>query len=165
MNPTHLQLVDFAKVVVGCSAAALTGTAGDGDYVSLKGYSHVTVLLQVNNATTVTGGVVTLKQATAVAGTGEKELAFSLMYANTDVATSDTLVATAVTSNTFTTLTTNDRDLLYVIEIDAEQLDRDGGFDCVRVDVASMANAVGTVLYVLHGTRYAPPLATAAITD
>jgi len=165
MNPTHLQLTDFAKVVVGCPPAALTSTAGDGDFVSMKGYSRATVIIAVDNGSTVTGGAVTLIQAKEVAGSTTKALGFSKMYANTDVGASDTLVETAVTNGTFTTSTTNDKNLLYVIEIDAESLDRDAGFDCFRVDVASMANAVGCVLYILHGTRYASPLASSAITD
>jgi choice-of-anchor A domain-containing protein len=165
MNPTHLQLTDFAKVVVGCAPAALTGTPGDGDYVSLKGYSRLTILLAVDNGTTVTGGTVTLKQATAVAGTNEKELPFARVYADLDVAAGDTLTETAVTANSFVTNTTNDRNLLYVIEVNAEDLDQANNFDCVRLDSTGMANAVGCVLYVLHGSRYASPIATSAITD
>lgn len=160
-----LKLVDVAKVVQGCPPAALATTAGDGDYVSLKNFDRLTILLAVKNATTVTGGVITLKQATAVAGTSEKALAFSKVWANTDTDASDTLTETAVTSDTFTTDTTNSKNLLYVIEVKSDDLDRANGFDCVRIDSASMANAVGAVLYVLHGTRYKSPAAVAAITD
>ena len=45
------------------------------------------------------------------------------MWANTDAASGDTLTETAVSSNTFVTNTTNSRQLLYVIEIWAEDLD------------------------------------------
>jgi len=114
----------------------------------------------VKNGTTVTGGAITLLQATAVAGTGEKALAFSTVYANVDVAASDALVETAVTNNTFTTNTTNSKDLLYVINVDASSLDVDNGFDCVRIDSASMANAVGSVIYLLSGARYGSSVAT-----
>jgi len=160
-----LKLVDVAKVVQGCPPAALATAAGDGDYVSLKNYDRLTILLSVKNATTVTGGVITLKQATAVAGTSEKALAFAKVWANTDTGAGDTLTETAVTSDTFTTDTTNSKNLLYVIEVKADDLDRANGFDCVRIDSASMANAVGAALYVLHGTRYKSPAAVAAITD
>lgn len=160
-----INLTDIAKVVVGCPPAALTSTAGDGDYVSLKNFDRATIILSVDNATTVTGGTITLKQATAVAGTSEKALSFSKMWANTDVGAGDTLTETAVTSDTFTTSTTNDKNLLYVMEVKAEDLDRANGFDCIRIDSTGMANAVGSVIYVLHGSRYASPLAVAAITD
>lgn len=161
LNLTDKAKVVFASPIIG----ALATTNGDCDYVSLKGYDRCTIVIAVDNATTVTGGAVTLKQATAVAGTGEKALAFSKMWANLDAAAGDTLTETAVTSDTFTTLTTDNKNLLYVIEVKAEDLDVANGFDCVRVDVLSMANAVGFVQYILHGARYASPIAISAITD
>ena len=157
-----LPLVDKAKIVTGVAPVALTA---DGDFVSMKGFQKLTVIISVDNGNTVTGGAITLDQAQDVSATGAKALAFTNVYANTDVAASDTLTATTVTSNTFTTNTTNAKNLLYVIEIDATDLDMDNNFDCVRVGCASMANAVGCVLYILHGPRYADALARTAITD
>ena len=57
--------------------------------------------------------------------------------------------------------TTNSKRLRYVIDVKAADLDASNGFDCFRVDVASMANAIGLVSYVLYGARYngANPLA------
>lgn len=161
-----VNLTDIAKIVYGSPglvAGATTG--GDCDYVSLKGYDRCTVVIAVDNATTVTGGAVTLKQATAVAGTSEKALGFAKYWANTDVGAADTLTETTATSDTFTTDTTDNKNQLYVIEVKASDLDVANGFDCVRVDVASMANAVEGVFYILHGSRYASPAAISAITD
>jgi hypothetical protein len=161
-----LNLTDVAKIVYaspGLVAGATTG--GDCDYVSLKNYDRCTVVIAVDNATTVTGGAVTLKQATAVAGTSEKALAFSRYLANVDIGASDTLVETTATSDTFTTDTTDNKNQLFVIEVKAEDLDQANGFDCLRADVASMANAIEGVFYVLHGARYASPIASSAITD
>lgn len=160
-----IRLTDTVKVVTGCAPAALTSTAGDGDYVSLKGYSRLTVVLSILNATTVTGGTITLKQATDVAGTSEKALSFSKMWANTDTDASDTLTETAVSSDTFTTNTTNSKKLLYVMEVDASDVDVANGFDCVRIDSTGMANAVGSAMYFLHGARNRSPIAVSAITD
>lgn len=160
-----MRLVDTEKIVIGCAPAALTSTAGDGDYVSLKNFDRLTIVLSVQNATTVTGGTITLKQASDVSGTGEKELGFSKMWANTDAASGDTLTETAVSSNTFVTNTTNSRQLLYVIEIWAEDLDVNNGFDCVRIDSTGMANAVGSVVYILGQSSYAPANAISAIAN
>jgi hypothetical protein len=148
------RLIDQAKIVVGAPPAALATTAGDGDFVSLKGYDRLTIILSVLNGTTVTGGAITLLQATDVSGTGAKALAFDKVYANVDTAAGEALTETAVSSNTFTTGTTNSKSLLYVMEIKSSDLDVAGGFDCVRVDSASMANAVGCAIYVLTGMRY-----------
>lgn len=161
-----MRLTDIAKIVLGSPIiGALATTNGDCDYVSLKGYSGCTILIQVDNATTVTGAAITLKQATAVAGTSEKALAFDTMFANVDTGATDTLVETAVTSNTFTTDTTDNKNLMYVVEVDASDLDVANGFDCLRVDSLLMANAVGVVTYILHGARHASPISISAITD
>lgn len=151
------RLDEQAHLVQATSAAALTGATGDGAYVSLKNYRRVTVVIDITNATTVTGTVVTLKQATAVAGTGEKALAFTRMLANTDVGAGNApsnYTETAVSSNTFTTSTTNSKRLRYIIEVDSEQLDMANGFDCFRVDADSASASVGSVSYILWGTRY-----------
>jgi len=158
-------LPEQMKFVMGCSPAALATTAGDGDFVSMKNYNRLTIVILVNNATTVTGGAVTLIQATEVAGSTTKALAMTRMWANTDTGAGDTLTKTAVTSDTFTTTTTDNKDAMYVIEVRSEDLDVANGYDCVRVDVASMANAVGSVLYILDGARYGGATPPAAITD
>lgn len=160
------RLIDTAKIVFGSPLiGALATTGGDCDYVSLKGYERATIVIAVDNATTVTGGAITLKQATSVAGTSEKALAFASYFANIDTGASDTLTETTATSNTFTTDTTDNKNLLYVIEVNAADLDVANGFDCLRVDSLLMANAVGFVQYILHGARQASPLAISAITD
>lgn len=153
---------DRVKFVMGCAPAALATTAGDGDYVSLKNYTKLTIVISVLNATTVTGGAVTLLQADTVAAGNAKALAFTKAWRNIDCAAGEALSEFAVTSNTFTTDATNSKQLMYVIEVDAEMLDRANGFDCVRLDVASMANAVGSALYILSGARYTD---AASITD
>ena len=158
----YLPLIDKAKIVTGVAPVALTA---DGDFVSLKNHARLTIIISIDNGSTVTGTAVTVDQAQDVSATGVKELAFTKMWAITDVAASATLTETAVPSNTFTTSTTNAKNLLYVIEIDAADLDTDNNFDCVRVGCASAANSVGCVLYILHGERYAPSIAKTAITD
>lgn len=136
----------------------LTTTVGDTTYISMKGYRRCQIIIGIADGTTVTGSTITLKQATAVAGTGEKALAFTRMLANTDYAASKTMVETAVVSNTFTTQTVNSKDSLYIIDVDADSLDVAGGFDCIRVDGTGHASTSGRgafVLYNLYGPRYA----------
>ena len=149
-------MLERAKFVTGCAPAALASTAGDGDFVSMKNYRRLTIVISILNGSTVTGTAITLIQATEVAGTTNKALGFTRMWANTDTGAGDTLTETAVTSNTFTTNTTNAKSLMYVIEITENDLDRDNGYDCVRVDGASAANSVGSVLYILSEPKYVP---------
>ena len=155
-------MLDKGKVVTGVAPAALTA---DSVYVSLKNYAKCTVIIAIDNATTVTGTVIDLNQATTVAAGSTKALAFTKMWANIDTAASDTLVETAVTANTFTSSTVNAKNLLYIIEIDATDLDLDNDFDCISVGCASAVNSIGCVLFYLHGSRYEPSIAQSAITD
>lgn len=157
----NARLDEQVALVQATSIAALATTAGDAAYVSMKGYERCCIIIDVTNGSTVTGGAVTLLQATAVAGTGEKPLGFTRMLANTDVGAGQALTETAVSNNTFTTGTTNSKRLRYVLDVQASDLDVANGFDCLRVDVASMANATGMVSYILYGAKYsgASPMA------
>lgn len=154
MGPLNSLTLERCKFVTGCAPAALASTAGDGDFVSMKNYRRLTIVINILNGSTVTGTAVTLIQATEVAGSTTKALGFARMWANIDTGAGDTLTETAVTNNTFTTNTTNSKSLMYVIEINADDLDVDNGYDCVRVDAASAANSVGSVLYILSDPRY-----------
>lgn len=158
-----LRLLDKAKVVMGL--APRTPSTDTPDYVSLKGYQKATVVILVDNGSTVTGSDIALKQATKVDGTGEKTLGFDAVFANEETGDSDELVKTTVSSDTFTTDDTNTKNLLYVIEIDADDLDQDNDFDCFRADCGDGTNMVLAVAYILHGPRYAPTLDESAITD
>lgn len=162
MNVNGL-LVEQSKIVTGL--APITPSTSTPDYVSMKNYNRLTAIIIVDNGATVTGSAITLKQATAVAATGEKALSFSTVYANTDTGASDALVSTAVTSDTFTTDTTNAKNLLYVIEVDENDLDLANGFDCVRVGTANAANMVLSVVYILWPAKHGQATPPTAITD
>lgn len=153
----NARLDEQVTPIVAAVGLLLTSTLGDTTYVSLKGYRRLQIIIVIGDGTTVTGTAVTLKQATAVAGTNEKALGFTRMLANTDYAASKTMTETAVASNTFTTQTTNSKDSVYVIDVDADSLDVANGFDCVRVDCtghAATASRGCVVLYNLYGARY-----------
>lgn len=150
--------LDEQAVLVQAGADLLfTGVPGDTRYVSLKNYRKATIIIDVANGTTVTTSTVTLKQATAVAGTGEKALAFTRMLANVDFAAGQVMVETAVVASTFDIAVVNSKNLRYIIELDTDMLDAAGGFDCFRVDGtghAATAPRGFNVSYVLWGARY-----------
>ena len=147
------------STVVAAAGLLLTSTLGDTTYVSLKNYKRCQIVITIADGTTVTGSTITLKQSTNVTNSlsDEKALAFTRMLANTDYAASKTMVETAVTANTFTTQTVNSKDSVYIIEVDAEDMDVANGFDCLRVDCtghAATASRGCTVVYNLFGARY-----------
>lgn len=140
---THLH--ETHAIVTGL--APITPSTSTPDYVSLKGTIKFTAVIVVDNATTVTGSAITLKQATTVAAGGEKALAFTLMWANVDTAAADTLTETAVTANTFTTAAVDNKNMIYIIEVDPADLDKDNNFDCIRVGAADATAAVLSITY------------------
>lgn len=156
-------LHDLAKIVTGL--APITPSTSTPDYVSMKNFDRCSIIIMADNAATVTGSAITLHQATTVAAGGEKALAFSTVQRNVDTGAADALAEAAVSSNTFTTANTENKNLLYVIDVKAEDLDRAGGFDCIRAGTANAVNTVLSVLYVLYPARNASPKAVSAITD
>jgi hypothetical protein len=163
MISPNAMLIEQAKIVSGFGpAGASTSTS---DFVSLKGYERCCVIISTLNGSTVTGSAVTLNQATDVGNSGGKALAFSTQYANVDTAATDTLVETAVTSNTFTTNTTNSKSLMNVIEVKATDLDVANGFDCFAVKLATSANTTHTVTFVLYPAKYGKSTPLTGIVD
>lgn len=145
-------MVEETKIVT--ALAPITPSTSTPDYVKMTDGRRLLITIMVDNATTVTGSAITLKQATAAAGTGEKALAFSFVWANTDTGAADALTKTAVTSNTFTTATTDNKNLMYVIEVDASDLDMENGFEWVRLGTADAANMILSASYQLYNLRY-----------
>lgn len=158
LNAMLSEQVKFVEGLLGVVPSSSTP-----DYVSLKNYERCAVIILQKNATTVTGSAITLKQATSVAAGGEKPLAFSKVYRNVDTGAGDVLSEADVTSNTFTTQAVNSKNAMYVIEVKAEDLDVNNGFDCIRAGTGDATAATITVLYALFGAKF--PTTTPAITD
>ena len=157
MITLNSRLDEQATTIVAAAGLLLTSTLGDTLYVSMKNFRKIQIVISIADGTTVTGSTITLKQATAVAGTGEKALAFTRMLSNVDYGASKTMVETAVTANTFTTQAVNSKDSVYIIEVDSSDLDVANGFDCIRVDGtghAATASRGCVVMYNLFGARY-----------
>jgi hypothetical protein len=128
-------------------------------WVSLKNYRRLVIVADALSTGSVTGGVVTLNQATDVAASGAKALGFTRMKRSLDLTTAQTEIAqvlteTAVTSNTFSHAATTSKRTRYVVEVDADTLDIAGGFDCVRFVSTALVNATGVVNYILYGARF-----------
>lgn len=160
----NARLSEQCKIVTGL--APITPSTSTPDYVSLKGYERLTIIITVDNGNTVTGSAIALKQATAVAGTGEDVLAFSKAWRNIDTDAGDMLTEFTVSSDTFTTDSTNAKNLMYVIEVKAEDLNVAGGYDCVRLATGNGANMVLSAVYILSGAKFpTSTTASSAIVD
>jgi len=154
-------LVEQVKLLRGAEPKSYSGAAMADAYVSLKNYATLTIKISTGAWAGGTAAV-TLTQATAIAGTGAKALAFTDYW--DDLTTTGTLVKKAATSNTFTLGTANKS---FVIHVDASMLDVDNGFDCVTLAIASPgANAdFYCVEYILSGARYQQSTPPSALVD
>ncbi len=124
-------LPEHSKPYQAALPANYNATALTQRFISMKYVPHVSIVIQTGAWATGTAAV-TLEQATAVAGTSKKALAFTKMW--TDKAAAGTLVETAVVGNTFNLDTADSQ---WVIEVDAETLDHVLGFDCLALTIAT----------------------------
>ena len=157
-----MRLVENFNIVAGIIPVDLQTAANNGDYISMKNYGHVTIVLFTGIGTAGDDPVITLDQATDVSGTGAKTLNIDEIYHKTG--------ATALSAvGTFTRVTQTAQDgydtaaidgaeneQILVIEIDKDDLDSDNNFDCLRAVVADVGgNAqLGSLLYILSDPRY-----------
>jgi hypothetical protein len=146
-----MNLIEKTQIVEAIAPQA--GAAITGDYISMKKAGHVTVLVHIaqGHADPV---AITIEQATAVAGTGSKPIAKDVpIYLVADAAASDVWVAQ--TAGVAYTTSAALKHKLIAFEINAEDLDVAGGFDCITVKTAaSNALNVTSAVYVLSDLRY-----------
>ncbi len=156
-------LVQNAGIEVGGVPIDITGAGMTGDYVSLKDYSHLTIIIQ-QGAWQAGTSAVTLTQAAEVAGSTTKALAFTKRWTKVAV-TGTTYTETAVTANTFNL--PNTANTINVLEIDAAELDVDAGYDCLRVNCATPGASADLlcITYILTGARYPQELISDAKVD
>lgn len=160
---TGMRLATRAIVAQVIPPANYTGAASTDVYVSLKDTTHATIVISTGAWAGGTAAV-TLLQATAVAGTSSKALAFSTVYTNATAPTSSVLTSTAVTSDTFNLSVAAST---YVIEVDAASLDVANGFDCLCVHVATPGsnNDYYAANMILGQLRYAGKTPPNAMVD
>ena len=159
------------QVVSGVVPVDLSTAANDGDWVSLKGYGKLIVIMFKAVGTAGDDPTVAFQQATAVAGTGAKDLTKITevwkKQGTVLTATGTYTKATQTAAASYVDLTSAELAAIYIFEIDAEELDADNDFDCVRARIADVGtNAqLGSILYILADPRYPEATVDSAIAD
>ena len=128
-------------------------------WVSMKNWRKLIIVADALTTGSVTGGVVTLNQATDVAASGAKAIGFKRRKLSLGLTTAQTeaaqaLTETAVSSDTWSIASTTGKRYRSIMEVDSDTLDIAGGFDCVRFVSTALVNATGVVNYILVGARY-----------
>lgn len=157
--------VEENKIHLGHLALANAGAMA-ADYVSLKNYNHVAVIVGLAPASGTDVTAITMVQATDVAAGGEKALSFTTkVWKNAAALTGDTLVRTTYASSIGSSAVAATE--LFVIEIDASELDVANNFDCLaaRLTDPGSVSTPAFVLYVLSEPRFKSALPPSAIID
>jgi len=163
-------LVEECQLVAAIIPVDSQSGANNGDWVSMKGYERLSVI--VYKAAGVAGDdpVITLRQAKDVAATEAKALNFtrvdSKVGAQTGVGTFTT--NTQAAANTYTDLVSAEAQGIFVIDIKAEDLDVNNGYDCVQLQVPDTGSAGAQLLcglYLLRNARFAAAATPSAIID
>ena len=138
-------------------------TVATGDYVSLKDYDNLLVLIAFNDGSATTGDIdIELYQASDNSGTGAKALnaaqtgrIYSKVHATTLAAVGQWTKETQATADEIYDDETSGEKLgMIAIEIFASDLDADNGFDHVRVDLDTISSAkLVCGLYILGGSN------------
>lgn len=138
-------------------------TARDGDWVSLRGYQGCAVVVFKGVGTDNDDVIVRFEQATSVAAGGAKTLpCIRTIWEKEAVALTGNTGWTKVTQAAGASYTPGDPSAqsqeLWVFQINNDELDVDGGFDCIRVRIDDVGNGgaqLGCALYILYNPRYA----------
>lgn len=149
--------------IVEALAPAADAAGRNSDIVSLKNYRKATIIIHITqgNAATV---ALTPMQATNVAGSGAKVINAVPIWSNLDTATDDTLVKRTDAANYTTDAAVKNK--IVVFQIDASDLDADGGFDCIYFSTgASNAANITQGMFLLEEPRYAQASMPSAIVN
>lgn len=155
-------LAEELQIAAAFIPVSLIGGANDGDWVSLKHYRHLTCVLFKAPGAATEAPTITLEQATGVGGTAAKALTFTRVDKKQDTDLFTVGQFTKVTQTAAATFTHTDLGTaaaIILIDINAEDLDVENGFDCVRMRVADPGTTaqLGAGLYILSEPRYTPP--------
>lgn len=139
----------------------------DGNYISMKGYDHCTIVIQTGSWASGSAAV-TVNRATKVDETGEDAggVEFDWMWTNDGAVGLSPLTKTAVTGDTFLLDVAN---AMYVIEIPAASIKGSSTteYDCIQLAIATPGSNADLIsaIYILHKGRYKSDVPIEPLTD
>jgi len=149
----------------GLQPTNLAAAAANSAWVSLKNFNHIQIVINKGPGAAGEPPTFSFKQATTVTGTNSKALTYT-KYTRKSHATDAALVTvpTVVTVAAASTLVlaAGDTGELLVFEFDAQNLDAQNGFDCLRVEINDPGATAQTcaITYVLTECRGDPKVMT-----
>ena len=160
------ELLETHNIVHGFGPAAASSVSVQR--VSLKNYGRVSIVITQNKSTSSAGAAITLHQTTTIGNSPDvdKPVSFTSAKRIVNIASAGNYWESFAESNdTFTTASTASQRDIYVIDVKAEDLDADNGFDVLGVGVGDAANNTVTVLFVMSEPKYGAFPPVSAIVD
>jgi len=148
-------IANYLVPVTRANDSSITGPSSQAAWISLKGYSKVTFIMQCG-AMTEASGIVKVYQAKSVSGTSFSSSALPMTHYWTNKASASTAILTRTTATSSQMLTNATSNAMYAIEVDAKELDATNSFDCVAlVFTGYSASTLFGITALLHDPRYA----------
>ena len=158
------------QICIGVHPVNLATGANTGDTVSMKNWGRCAIILIAGIGLAGEDPTITVQQSINVAPSSAKALDFTRVDykqgADLTAVGQFTTVAQAA-ANTYTNATSGETRQIWVIDVKAEDLDADNGFDCIRATLADVGSTakLGTIIYILHDPKYPEDPALSAIID
>lgn len=156
--------------IVGGGVPVALNTAGlTGDIVSMKNYGRCAIVFFAAAGTAGDDPTLTVQQCKSVAGSSAKALDFTRIDVKQGTLASigQFSKVSQAAANTYTEATSAEAQKIWVIDVKAEDLDVDNGYDCIQASIGDVGtNAqLGCLLYILHEPRYSVDPLPSAIAD
>jgi hypothetical protein len=161
MTFPNSKFVEMANIISGVPLDTQGASGLSTPYVSMKNYRRAVVVLTGAAGTGSDAAIITLLQASAVAGTGEKALNVTEFWAKSgaDLKAVGTFTrSTQAAGNTVTGGVITEQKCV-VVDITDDMFDTANGFDCLKVTVADTGAAgaqLGLLQVILMEPRIRP---------
>jgi hypothetical protein len=161
------ELLEQANIVSAFVPVDTQDGANNGDWVSMKNYNRALVVLFKDAGVAGDDPVFTLRQATDNSGTSAKALNFTRVRTKvgTQTGIGQFTLNTQSAANTYTDTDSAEAEAIMAVEVKAEDLDTDNGFDHIQLQIPDTGSAgaqLGCGFYILYDPRFAqesPPSA------
>jgi hypothetical protein len=154
MNMHLLEKVDFFAGIDPINI----GSARSSDVITFKNFGRIALVFYKAAGSASEDPTVTVLQATSITPSNAKALNFTEVYTKQGTLTSvgTWTKTTQASGNTYTNTTASENGAIWVIDISADMLDVDNGFDCIQVTIADAGsvNQIAALLFVGHEPRY-----------
>lgn len=169
MIPNAL-LAETAQVVMAIVPVDSQSGANAGDWVSMKNFDRCTIIILKAAGVAGDDPVITLKQATDVAGDSPKGLNFTRVDSKVGVQTGIGAFTTNIqaAANTYTDTVSAEAQGVFLIEVQASDLDVNGGYDCLQLSIPDTGSGGAQLIaacYLLRTARFQGAGLPSAIVD